>query len=50
MVVLPLLTKRRMMVSREDLVLMLHNDDMDTPPEIAKLSESTQAQCEDMCE
>ena len=50
MVLLPLLTKRRIVVSREDLVLMLHNDDMDTPPEIAKLSESTQAQCEDMCE
>ncbi len=32
------MTKRRVVVTKEDMILMLLNDDMDTPPEIHKFS------------
>ena len=32
------MTKRREVVSKEDMILMLLNDDMDTPPEIHKFT------------
>ena len=32
------MTKRRVVVSKEDMILMLLNDDMDTPPEIHKFT------------
>lgn len=48
-VLLPLITRRKMTVTGDDLVIMLQNDDMEMPPEIAILDPKTQEQCADLC-
>lgn len=48
-VLLPLISKRKIIVTRNDLVTMLQNDDMDMPPEIVTLDPKTQEQCADHC-
>ncbi|XP_042892490.1 tRNA (cytosine(34)-C(5))-methyltransferase-like isoform X2 [Penaeus japonicus] len=48
-VLLPLITKRKITVTKEDLVIMLQNDDMEMPPEITTLDPKTQEQCTELC-
>ncbi|KAK7075924.1 tRNA (cytosine(34)-C(5))-methyltransferase [Halocaridina rubra] len=48
-VLLPLMTLRKIRVTRNDLVIMLLNDDMETPPEISTLDTETQKQCSELC-
>nr|XP_053649241.1 LOW QUALITY PROTEIN: tRNA (cytosine(34)-C(5))-methyltransferase-like [Cherax quadricarinatus] len=48
-VLLPLITQRKITVTRNDLVIMLQNDDMEMPPEIVTLDPKTQEQCTDLC-
>ncbi|KAG0717124.1 tRNA (cytosine(34)-C(5))-methyltransferase [Chionoecetes opilio] len=48
-VLLPLITKRKICVTKNDLVTMLQNDDMEMPPEIVSLDPKTQEQCADHC-
>lgn len=48
-VLLPLVSKRKLFVTKNDLVIMLQNDDMDMPPEIVTLDSKTQEQCAEHC-
>lgn len=48
-VLLPLITLRKITVTHGDLVIMLQNDDMEMPPEIASLDPNTQKQCTELC-
>ncbi|XP_050718595.1 tRNA (cytosine(34)-C(5))-methyltransferase-like [Eriocheir sinensis] len=48
-VLLPLINKRKISVTKNDLVIMLQNDDMEMPPEIATLDPNTQEQCKEHC-
>ena len=43
---IPLITKRRVTVSRSDMIALPANEDSDIPPEIARMAKSTQEQCE----
>lgn len=48
-VLLPLISKRKISVTKDDLIIMLQNDDMELPPEIATLDPKTQEQCAEHC-
>ena len=45
---LPLIKKRKIPVTRDDLEILLQNNDLDAPPEIIKLDPATQRICNDM--
>ncbi|CAL4117065.1 unnamed protein product, partial [Meganyctiphanes norvegica] len=47
-VLLPLFKKRKISITRDDMVTMLLNDDMCEPPEIEKMDTKTQEQCENL--
>ncbi|XP_018015306.1 RNA cytosine-C(5)-methyltransferase NSUN2 [Hyalella azteca] len=44
----PLLTKRRVVVTKEDLLTLLNDDDNDTPPDLATMSAGCQRSVSDM--